>query len=262
MTTETIGLAGKDIDAPVAVANGEPTLHLMGYVIDGPHALTFTPERDEIELIIDSIVEMTGDDPNDYTATEVFAKGYVSAGGALSIVPTVGDEAFTDLRQANIARQREWNPGEPLSLTYCTNELAGEVGEACNVAKKLERERLGIRGSRDTVKHFAEELADVVICADLAALREGIDLDAAIVEKFNKTSDNVGLKTKMRLVGVDAGEGADTARLDAIEKQGWPNLKWIARHSTTGRGFRLHQDPLGVYDTPREAIDAFFASHE
>jgi NTP pyrophosphatase (non-canonical NTP hydrolase) len=52
-----------------------------------------------------------------------------------------------------------------LSLAYKGNELAGEAGEACNVIKKLERERLGMPGSRDTVAHLAEELADVIICA-------------------------------------------------------------------------------------------------
>lgn len=104
----------------------------------------------------------------------------------------------TSLRSANIARDREWNTsGSPLSLTFRGNELAGEVGEACNVIKKLERERLGIAGSRDTVEHLAEELADVVICADLIAMREGIDLDEAVRRKFNATSEKVGLNTRL-----------------------------------------------------------------
>jgi len=76
--------------------------------------------------------------------------------------------------------------------------MAGEVGEACNVIKKLERERMGIRGSRATVEQLAEELADVVICADLIAMKEGIDLMASVAIKFNKTSEKVGLKTRMR----------------------------------------------------------------
>ena len=101
------------------------------------------------------------------------------------------------LRAANIARQTEWDPGKQISLSYRGNELAGEVGEACNVIKKLDRERLGIRGSRDTVAHLAEELADVVICADLIAMAEDIDLDAAVAAKFNATSAKVGLATRM-----------------------------------------------------------------
>ena len=90
----------------------------------------------------------------------------------------------------------EWDAGNQLTLSYRGNELAGEVGEACNVIKKLERERLGIRGSRDTLKHLAEELADVIICCDLIAMDCGLDLDAAVRAKFNATSEKVGLRTR------------------------------------------------------------------
>ncbi len=100
------------------------------------------------------------------------------------------------LRAANLARQAEWDAGNQLTLSYRGNELAGEVGEACNVIKKLERERLGIRGSRDTLAHLAEELADVMICCDLIAMAAGIDLDAAVRAKFNATSAKVGLATR------------------------------------------------------------------
>ncbi|API59602.1 hypothetical protein BSL82_09985 [Tardibacter chloracetimidivorans] len=110
--------------------------------------------------------------------------------------------AFRSLHAANIARQQEWAGGNNLSLAYAGNELAGEVGEACNVIKKLERERLGLRGSRDTLEHLAEELADVVICAYLVALQAGIDLDTAIPLKFNATSEKVGLATRMEVPDV------------------------------------------------------------
>lgn len=108
---------------------------------------------------------------------------------------------YSTLRAANIARQAEWDTSsDGLSLAYRGNELAGEVGEACNIIKKLERERLGIRGSRATLAQLAEELADVVICADLIANAAGIDLDAAVTAKFNATSEKVGLATKLKLV--------------------------------------------------------------
>ena len=104
--------------------------------------------------------------------------------------------SFATLREANHARQIEWDKGNKISLSYRGNEMAGECGEACNVIKKLERERLGIRGSRATVDELASELADVIICADLIAMMEGIDLDAAIAAKFNATSEKVGLRTR------------------------------------------------------------------
>ncbi len=107
------------------------------------------------------------------------------------------NETYPTLREANTARQKEWDAGNQITLAYRGNELAGEVGEACNVLKKLERERLGIRGSRATKEQLAEELADVVICADLIAMDAGIDLDAAVRSKFNATSEKVGLRTRM-----------------------------------------------------------------
>jgi NTP pyrophosphatase (non-canonical NTP hydrolase) len=76
-------------------------------------------------------------------------------------------------------------------------ELAGEVGEACNVAKKLERERLGWPGARETFDHLAEELADVIIATDLVAMDFNINLSLWVPHKFNLTSDKVGLKTRL-----------------------------------------------------------------
>lgn len=107
--------------------------------------------------------------------------------------------SYPTLRDANQARQKEWDAGNQITLAYRGNELAGEVGEACNVLKKLERERLGIRGSRATKEQLAEELADVVICADLIAMDAGIDLDEAVRAKFNATSEKVGLATRLAL---------------------------------------------------------------
>ena len=63
--------------------------------------------------------------------------------------------------------------------------------------KKLERERLGIAGSRDTVEHLAQELADVLITTDLIAAEYGIDLDQAVRDKFNADSEKMGLSTRL-----------------------------------------------------------------
>lgn len=111
--------------------------------------------------------------------------------------PSIVPKFYGSLREANLARQIEWDGDNQISAAYRGNELAGEVGEACNVIKKLERERMGIRGSRDTIDHLAEELADVIICVDLLAMHYGINLDAAVARKFNATSEKVGLKTRM-----------------------------------------------------------------
>lgn len=105
---------------------------------------------------------------------------------------------LADLRIANIERDIEWNgTGPALDPAFRGVELAGEVGEACNVIKKLERERRGLKGSKDTLEHLAEELADVVICVDLVAMYYGIDMSDAVRSKFNATSDKVGLDTHL-----------------------------------------------------------------
>ncbi len=103
------------------------------------------------------------------------------------------------LRVANATRQKEWDKDNQITLSYRGTELGGEVGEALNIIKKLERERLGIKGSRASVEDLAEELADVIICCDLIAMATGIDLTQALEAKFNKTSEKVGLKTRLRL---------------------------------------------------------------
>ena len=104
---------------------------------------------------------------------------------------------FVTLSVANKLRQAEWDSGNKIDLSYRGNELAGETGEACNIIKKLERERLGIRGSRATPEQLAEELADVVICTSLIANAQGIDLWEAIKAKFNKTSEANNLSIKL-----------------------------------------------------------------
>lgn len=105
---------------------------------------------------------------------------------------------LADLRRCNTERQAAWCPDQVPDLSFRGNELAGEVGEACNVIKKLERERHGWRGSRATGEQLAEELADVVICADLAALTAGVDLMSAVKAKFDATSDKVGLPHRLQ----------------------------------------------------------------
>lgn len=104
---------------------------------------------------------------------------------------------FLKLSTANAVRQAEWDPSDLITLAYRGNELAGETGEACNVLKKIERERLGIRGSRATKEQAAEELADVIICASLIANALDIKLWPAVMAKFNATSEKVGLRTRL-----------------------------------------------------------------
>lgn len=70
--------------------------------------------------------------------------------------------------------------------------VLGELGEAANIAKKLNRVRDGIPGNKETAQElhaaFADELADAFIYLDLLAQSERIDLAKAVRDKFNRTS--------------------------------------------------------------------------
>lgn len=101
------------------------------------------------------------------------------------------------LRKANIARNEEYAPEHIFSLSFRGNELAGETGEACNVLKKMDRHIHLLPGGKWDRDHLIEELADVIICVDLIAMDLDVDLGPAIKAKFNKTSDKLGLETKL-----------------------------------------------------------------
>ena len=72
----------------------------------------------------------------------------------------------------------------------------GELGEAANVGKKLNRVRDGIPGNDQTVEQLQSqlrsELADTLIYLDLLAQSQGIDLSDAVIETFNAKSAKIG----------------------------------------------------------------------
>lgn len=102
--------------------------------------------------------------------------------------------SFVELRDANNRRCEIW--GEK-SVEFSAIELGGETGEFLNEIKKLSRFQSGMAGGKNDPEAVADELADVVICADLCGRKLGIDLDAAVRRKFNKTSDKHGFEIKL-----------------------------------------------------------------
>lgn len=104
--------------------------------------------------------------------------------------------SLTTIREKNLERQKEYDEGAAITPTYLGTALAGEVGEACNVVKKLERERLGLKGTRSSVSSLSKELADVLCYLDLLAAKFNIDLEVAYIEKFNEVSERNGFKTR------------------------------------------------------------------
>lgn len=72
----------------------------------------------------------------------------------------------------------------------------GELGEAANILKKLNRVRDGIPGNKESEEElrqaFAHELADTAIYLDLLAQAAGYDLEKIREIKFNLTSKKIG----------------------------------------------------------------------
>jgi NTP pyrophosphatase (non-canonical NTP hydrolase) len=108
--------------------------------------------------------------------------------------------SFTDIRTKNVLRsERDWKHKlSDWSIAEWGNALAGECGEACNVMKKILRIDQNIRVElaektrEQYVEELAEELADVFLYLDLTAAAAGIDLQQAIICKFNKKSAQIG----------------------------------------------------------------------
>jgi NTP pyrophosphatase (non-canonical NTP hydrolase) len=108
---------------------------------------------------------------------------------------------FKELRAKNTLRCPEsFHPIDEWSPSDWGNALAGETGEACNFVKKLRRLRADVEkgqvseasaeNTREVLKkNIGQELADVIIYADLLSARLGIDLGAEVMKKFNKVSD-------------------------------------------------------------------------
>jgi NTP pyrophosphatase (non-canonical NTP hydrolase) len=102
---------------------------------------------------------------------------------------------FNELREADVGRCNSGVfPGHTLdswSPTDWACAVAGEVGEACNLIKKLRR------GEIVSLEDIGFELADAVIYIDLLAARLGIDLGEAIREKFNIVSERRGSNARL-----------------------------------------------------------------
>ncbi len=110
---------------------------------------------------------------------------------------------FKTLRDANLARCSRWHPGgvNDWSMSDWATAVAGELGEACNVIKKLNRVRDGLPGntvSEETLKlQLGAEIADTMIYLDLLAARAGLDLAAHVIGKFNAVSVRMGFPERL-----------------------------------------------------------------
>lgn len=117
----------------------------------------------------------------------------------------MADLTFRELRKANISRNDKWHPLGVMGWTLSEWALAvtGELGEACNKLKKLNRARDGIVGNSKTEtpeqlrEDLGKEIADVAIYLDLFATACGFKLGDLIKDKFNETSEKNGFEERL-----------------------------------------------------------------
>lgn len=117
---------------------------------------------------------------------------------------------FDQLRAANMTRVEKIHPGGLFawSMSDWMTALVGEIGEAANLIKKLNRirdggsstmGRVGKEEESDTMLRFklSHELADAQCYLDLLAACAGIELGQATVEKFNEVSEQMGVEERL-----------------------------------------------------------------
>jgi NTP pyrophosphatase (non-canonical NTP hydrolase) len=116
----------------------------------------------------------------------------------------MSDLSFDALRLANGSRCARWHPPEstPWTAADWSNATCGEAGEMANVIKKIRRYETGAINEGDPPLEklkglAADEIADVVIYADLLAKYLGVDLGQAIRAKFNRTSEKYGFPERL-----------------------------------------------------------------
>ena len=91
------------------------------------------------------------------------------------------------------------------SLSDWMTAILGELGEAANIAKKLNRVRDGIPGNKETAEElaakFRREMADVFIYLDLTCQRAGFVLSDVVADVFDAKSREIGYPERLMTTG-------------------------------------------------------------
>lgn len=116
--------------------------------------------------------------------------------------------SITEIQRINVARANRWHDGglNEWSALEWAGAMCGEAGEAANVAKKMRRIETGAAGNAwserpldgDALhKAMRGEVADTFLYLVLLAARCDIDLESAIIEKFNAKSAEMGFPERL-----------------------------------------------------------------
>ena len=116
---------------------------------------------------------------------------------------------FDALRGANLARLPQFKngrggpahsqaDGSDWCLAQWCNAVLGELGEAANIIKKIERGDMTLDEARPAL---SREFADVQTYLDILAYRAGVDLGEATLAKWNEVSVRVESTVRLHHYG-------------------------------------------------------------
>lgn len=154
---------------------------------------------------------------------------------------------FAQLAHTSLPRAMRWHkgafftPGKPgyWNIAEWTNAAAGEMGEACNAAKKLRRLDEGMQQAdgdspaprlvEESVAKLMKELGDTVIYLDLCAQAIRVRLEDCVTMAFNQISKREGFPERLPEIGVPFVSEYKGWRLVDTDNQGgdYPNEKFI-----------------------------------
>lgn len=99
---------------------------------------------------------------------------------------------FIEVAVANELRRPEFKGGPQWTPQTWALALAGEAGEVAGaVLGKFEQ------GKPITLDDIGDEIADVVLYADLLAQRLGLSLEDVVRRKFNRVSERIGSSVRI-----------------------------------------------------------------
>lgn len=138
--------------------------------------------------------------------------GYLTDGLTFNVLREANKQRLPQFKNKNGEPAHAKPDGSDWKLSAWSNATLGELGEAANLVKKIERGDLTLDDARDLL---ADELADVVTYLDIYAAQAGIDLGAATIRKFNRVSERVGANVFIRPDGSDwhMGKGVSDEHL-------------------------------------------------
>lgn len=109
------------------------------------------------------------------------------------------DLTFRTVSDTNEARCKRWHPNFPHDRNWngadWSNAMQSEAGEAGNIVKKLRQLECGFSDFRHNLNwtelhaELADEIADTFLYLDLLATYYNINIEAAIIKKFNEVSE-------------------------------------------------------------------------